>query len=40
MIKADKMKPVEVYPKEEMKNPNAVWDVKDLASHVMATTCW
>src|SRR6266545_5719403 len=29
MIKADKLKPIEVYPKEEMKNPNAVWDVKD-----------
>lgn len=29
MIKADKLKPVEVYPKEENKNPNAVWDVKD-----------
>ncbi|HWQ33333.1 MAG TPA: Sec-dependent nitrous-oxide reductase [Blastocatellia bacterium] len=29
MIKADKLKPVEVYPKEENRNPNAVWDVKD-----------
>ena len=31
MIKAEKIKPVEVYPKEEMKNANAVWDVKDTA---------
>jgi nitrous-oxide reductase len=29
MIKVDKLKPVEVYQKEENKNPNAVWDVKD-----------
>jgi nitrous-oxide reductase len=29
MIRADKLKPIEVYPKEEMKNVNAVWDVKD-----------
>ena len=29
MIKADKLIPIEVYPKEEMKNINAVWDVKD-----------
>jgi nitrous-oxide reductase len=29
MIKADKIKPVEVYPKEENKHPNAVWDIKD-----------
>lgn len=29
MIKADKIKPIEVYPKEEMKDANAVWDVKD-----------
>ncbi|HSE18727.1 MAG TPA: Sec-dependent nitrous-oxide reductase [Pyrinomonadaceae bacterium] len=29
MIKADKLKPVEVYPKEELKDSNAVWDVKD-----------
>lgn len=27
IIKADKLKPIEVYPKEENKNPNAVWDV-------------
>jgi nitrous-oxide reductase len=29
MIKADKLKPIEVYPKEENKNPLAIWDVKD-----------
>jgi nitrous-oxide reductase len=29
MIKAEKIKPVEVYPKDEMKDANAVWDVKD-----------
>lgn len=29
MIKADKLKPIEVYPKEESRNPNAIWDVKD-----------
>jgi nitrous-oxide reductase len=29
LIKADKLKPVEVYPKEQNKNPNAIWDVKD-----------
>jgi nitrous-oxide reductase len=29
MVKADKIKPIEVYPKEENKNPNAIWDVKD-----------
>jgi nitrous-oxide reductase len=29
MIKADKLKPIEVYPKEENKNALAVWDVKD-----------
>ncbi len=29
MIKADKLKPFEVYQKEENKNPNAIWDVKD-----------
>jgi len=29
MIKADKIKPIEVYPKEENKHPLAVWDVKD-----------
>jgi nitrous-oxide reductase len=30
IIKTDKLKPIEVYPKEENKNPNAVWDVKDV----------
>jgi nitrous-oxide reductase len=29
MIKADKIKAIEVYPKEENKHPLAVWDVKD-----------
>jgi nitrous-oxide reductase len=29
IIKADKLKPIEVYPKEENKNANAIWDVKD-----------
>jgi nitrous-oxide reductase len=29
IIKADKLKPIEVYPKEENKDPNAIWDVKD-----------
>lgn len=29
MIKADKLKPIEVYPKEENKNPKAIWDLKD-----------
>src|SRR5262245_9297128 len=28
-IKADKLKPNEVYPKEENKHPLAIWDVKD-----------
>ncbi len=27
IIKADKLKPIEVYPKEENKNPNAIWEV-------------
>ena len=31
LIKADKLKPVEVYPKEENKNPNAIWDTKDAS---------
>jgi nitrous-oxide reductase len=31
IIKADKIKPIEVYPKEELKHANAVWDVKDTA---------
>ncbi len=29
IIKAEKIKPIEVYTKEENKNPNAIWDVKD-----------
>lgn len=29
IIKADKIKPIEVYPKEENKHPHAIWDVKD-----------
>jgi nitrous-oxide reductase len=29
MIKADKIKPIEVYPKEENKHPHAIWDIKD-----------
>ncbi|MEW6337754.1 MAG: Sec-dependent nitrous-oxide reductase [Acidobacteriota bacterium] len=29
MIKADKIKPIEVYPKEENRHPLAIWDVKD-----------
>jgi nitrous-oxide reductase len=29
IIKADKLNPIEVYPKEENKNPNAIWDVAD-----------
>jgi len=29
MIKADKIKAIEVYPKEENKHPHAIWDVKD-----------
>jgi nitrous-oxide reductase len=29
IIKADKLKPIEVYPKEENKSANAIWDVKD-----------
>jgi nitrous-oxide reductase len=28
IIKADKLKPIEVYPKEENKHPLAIWDVK------------
>jgi nitrous-oxide reductase len=28
IVKADKLKPIEVYPKEENKHPLAVWDVK------------
>jgi nitrous-oxide reductase len=29
IIKADKLKPIEVYPKEENKHALAIWDVKD-----------
>jgi nitrous-oxide reductase len=29
MVKADKLKPIEVYPKEENKHPHAIWDIKD-----------
>ncbi|MFN8626813.1 MAG: Sec-dependent nitrous-oxide reductase [Candidatus Binatia bacterium] len=29
MVKADKIKPIEVYPKEENTHPYAIWDVKD-----------
>lgn len=29
MIKADKLKPIEVYPKEENHHPLAIWDIKD-----------
>ena len=29
IIRANKLKPIEVYAKEENKNPNAIWDVKD-----------
>jgi nitrous-oxide reductase len=29
IIKADKIKAIEVYPKEENKHPLAIWDVKD-----------
>ena len=29
IVKADKIKPIEVYPKEENKHPHAVWDIKD-----------
>jgi nitrous-oxide reductase len=29
IVKADKIKTIEVYPKEENKHPHAIWDVKD-----------
>jgi len=29
IIKTEKLKPIEVYPKEESKDPHAIWDVKD-----------
>lgn len=31
IIKADKLSPIEVYPKEENKDPNAIWDLKDVS---------
>jgi len=31
IIKTDKLKPIEVYPKDENKNANAIWDVKDAS---------
>ncbi|MBX3290908.1 MAG: Sec-dependent nitrous-oxide reductase [Acidobacteria bacterium] len=31
IVKADKLNPIEVYPKEENKNPNAIWDLKDVS---------
>ena len=31
IIKTDKLKPIEVYPKDESKNANAIWDVKDAS---------
>jgi nitrous-oxide reductase len=32
IIKADKLKPIEVYPKDENKHPLAIWDVKDAGA--------
>jgi len=32
IVKADKLNPIEVYPKEENKHPLAVWDVNDAGS--------
>jgi len=29
IVKADKLHPIEIYPKEENKHPLAIWDVKD-----------
>jgi nitrous-oxide reductase len=29
IIRASRLKPIEVYPKEEAKDPNQIWDVKD-----------
>ena len=37
IIKADKLKPIEVYPKEENKNPHAIWDVKDAKAERSGT---
>jgi nitrous-oxide reductase len=31
IVKASLIKPIEVYAKEENKNPNAIWDVKDAS---------
>jgi nitrous-oxide reductase len=31
MIRADKLKPIEVYAKEDNKNPNAIWDVSEAS---------
>lgn len=31
MIRAQTLKPIEVYAKEDNKNPNAIWDVKDVS---------
>jgi nitrous-oxide reductase len=31
IIKVDKLRPIEVYPKEENRNPNAIWDVADAS---------
>ena len=33
IVKADKIKPIEVYPKEENKHPLAIWDIKDAGVH-------
>src|SRR4029079_10653782 len=32
ILKVSEIQPVEVYPKEENKDPNAVWDKKDTGS--------
>jgi nitrous-oxide reductase len=32
IVKADKIKPIEVYAKEENKHPLAIWDVKDAGA--------
>ncbi len=37
IIKADKLKPFEVYTKAENKNPNAIWDVKDAKTERAGT---
>jgi nitrous-oxide reductase len=31
IIKASRLKPIEVYAKEDNKDPNAIWDVKDVS---------